>query len=86
MSSETITISSVASPETQIATIDSDSNEPTFPYGFGNQNPIMPPSLNGLNLPNLFNMLATMAVIRQDEKTAPNHRSRLIRLQSRRPQ
>ena len=31
MDPETITISSVASPEPQIVTIDSDSNEPTFP-------------------------------------------------------
>ena len=36
MAKETITISSVASPEPQIVTIDSDSNEPTFSYGFGN--------------------------------------------------
>ena len=39
---ETSTISSVASPEQQIVTIASHSNEPTFPYGFGNQNPISP--------------------------------------------
>ena len=31
LSTETITISSVASLEPQIVTIDSDSNEPTFP-------------------------------------------------------
>ena len=65
----------VASPEPQIVTIDSDSNEPTFPYGFRNQNPIVPPSLNDLNLPhnpfNAFNVLATMAVIRQDEEEPP---------------
>ena len=66
MAKLTITISSIAPPEPQIVTIDSYSNETTFPYGFGNQHPIMPPSLNDLNLPhNPFNVLATMAVIRQ---------------------
>ena len=66
---EAITTSSVASPEPQIFTIDSDSNKPTFPYGFGNQNTIIPPSLNDLNLPhNPFNVLATMAVFRVDEQ------------------
>ena len=63
---EMISISSIASPEPQIVTIDDDSNEPTMPYGFGRQFPIVPPSLNDLNLPpNPFNILATMA-------TAPN--------------
>ena len=63
--SETITTSSVASPEPQIVTIDSYSNEPTIPYGFGNQHAIVPLSPNDLNLPhNPFNVLATMAVIR----------------------
>ena len=33
-------------------------------YGFGQQHPIVPPSLNDLNLPpNPFNILATMAVV-----------------------
>ena len=72
MDPETITISSVASPEPQIVTLDSDSNEPTFPYAFGAQHPLVPPSLNDLNLPaNLFNVLATMAVIRQDQEESP---------------
>ena len=72
MDPETITISSVASPELQIVTIESDSNEPTFPYAFGAQHPIMPPSLNDLNLPaNPFNVLATMAVIQQDQEDSP---------------
>ena len=72
MEKEAITISSVASPEPQIVTIDSDSNEPTFPYRFGHQNPIVPPSLNDLNLPpNPFKVLATMAVFRQDEEGSP---------------
>ena len=69
---EVITISSVASPEPRIVTLDSDSNDPTMPYGFGNQQPIVPPSLNDLNLPpNPFNILATMAVIRSDEHYSP---------------
>ena len=69
---ETITISSVASLEPQIGTIDSDSNEPTFPYAFGAQYPIVPPSLNDLNLPpNPFNVLATMTVIQQDQEQSP---------------
>ena len=35
----------------------------TIPYGFGQQHPIVPPSLNDLNLPpNPFNILATMAI------------------------
>ena len=72
MDPETITISFVASPEPQIVTIDSDSNEPTFPYAFGAQHPIVPPSLNDLNLPpNPFNVLATMAVIQQDQEQSP---------------
>ena len=72
MAWETITISSVSSLEPRIVTIDSDSNEPKLPYGFGIQHPIMPPSLNNLNLPpNLFNALATMAVIRADEEYSP---------------
>ena len=69
---ENITISSVASPEPQIVTIESDSNEPTFPYAFGAQYPIVPPSLNDLNLPaNPFNVLASMTVIQQDQEDSP---------------
>ena len=72
MEPESITISSVASPEPQIVTIDSDSNEQTFPYAFGTQHPIVPPSLNDLNLPpNPFIVLATMAVIQQDQEDSP---------------
>ena len=57
-------VSSIASPEPQILTLNDDSNEPTTPYGFGWQLPIMPPSFNDLNLPpNPFNILAAMAVI-----------------------
>ena len=36
---ETISISSIASPEPQIVTIGDDSNEPTMPYGFEKQLP-----------------------------------------------
>ena len=66
---EAITIFSVASPEPQLVIIDSDSNETTFPYEFGTQHSIVPPNLNGLNLPpNPFNVLATMTVIQQDQE------------------
>ena len=69
---EVITISSDASPEPRIVTLDSDSNDPTMPYGFSNQQPIVPPSLNDLNLPpNPFNVLATMAVIRGNDEHSP---------------
>ena len=72
MDREVITISSFASPEPRIVTLDSDSNDPTMPYGFGIQQPIVPPSLNDLNLPpNPFNVLATTAVIRADEHYSP---------------
>ena len=61
-------ISSKASPEPRIFTIVDDSNEATMPYGFGRQLPIIPPSLNDLNLPpNLFNILNTMAVVTQTQ-------------------
>ena len=56
-------VSSIASPEPQILTIHDNSNEPTGPYGFVRQLPIVPPSLNDLNLPpNPFIILATMAM------------------------
>ena len=61
-------ILSIASPEPRIFTIDDDSNEPTMPYGFGRQLPIIPPSLNDLNLPpNPFNILNTMADVTQTQ-------------------
>ena len=73
---ETISISSIASPEPQIVTIDDDSNEPTMPYGFGRQFPIVPPSLNDLNLPpNPFNVLATMAIANNTEDANDNNYS-----------
>ena len=72
MEPEAITISSVASPEPHLVTIDSDSNEPLFPYAIGIEHPIVPPRLNDLNLPpNPFNVLATMAVIQQDQEDSP---------------
>ena len=56
-------ISTIASPQPYIFTIIDDSNEPTIPYDFGRQLPIVPPSLNDLNLPpDTFNILATMAI------------------------
>ena len=62
-------VSSIASAEPRIFTIDDDSNEPTMPYRFGRQLPIIPPSLNDLNvLPNSFNILATMAVANNTEE------------------
>ena len=72
MEREVITISSAASPEPRIVTLDSDSNDPTIPYGFGSQQPILSPSLNDLNLPpKPLNVLTTVAVIRQDQEDSP---------------
>ena len=63
-------ISTIASPQPHIFTINDDSNEPTIPYGFGRQLPMVPPSLNDLNLPpNPFSILATMAVVHQTQNT-----------------
>ena len=57
-------VSPIASPETQILTIHDDTNEPTMPNGLGRQLPIVPTSLNDLNLPpNPFHILATMVVV-----------------------
>ena len=67
---EIISISSIASPEPHIVTIDDDSNQITMPYGFGQQLPIVPPSLNDLNLPpNPFNILPTMAAVHPTQST-----------------
>ena len=69
---ETFTISSVASLEPQIVTVDSDSIENTIPHEFDRQHPIVPPSFKDLNLPpNPFIVLATMTVIRADEIYRP---------------
>ena len=71
-----ISISSIASPEPQIVTIYDDSNEPTMPYGFGRQFPLLLPSLNALNLPpNPFNILATMAIANNTEEANDNNYS-----------
>ena len=56
-------ISTIASPQPYIFTINDDSNEPTIPYGFGRQLPIVPPRLIDLSQSaNPFNILATMAI------------------------
>ena len=61
---EHITLSSIASPEPHLISIHSESKEPAFPYGYGRQDPIVPPGLNYLNLPaNPFNIPATMEVV-----------------------
>ena len=71
---ELISISSIASPEPHIVTIDSDTDELTIPYGFGRQLPIIPPRLKDLNLPhNLFNIPATMAVVNQEDGNDENY-------------
>ena len=80
-----LSVSSIAFPEPQILTNHDNSNESTMPYGFGRQLPIVPPSLNDLNLPpNPFNILATMAVVNHTEDENNNnysphsHQSHLI--------
>ena len=69
-------MSTIASPQPYISTINDDSNEPTIPYDFGRQLPIVPPSLNDLNLPpNPFNILATMAIANNTEDANDNNYS-----------
>ena len=69
-------VSSIASTQPPIFTIDDNSNEITMPYGFGRQLQIFPPSLNDLNLPpNPFNILATMAVVHQTQNTQDDNYS-----------
>ena len=69
-------ISTIASSHPYIVTINDDSNEPTIPYGFGWQLPIVPPSLNDLKLPpNPFNILATMAKANNTEDANDNNYS-----------
>ena len=54
-------VSTIPSPQPHFVTIDDDSNQITMPYGFGQQFPTVPPSLNDLNLPpNPFGVLNTM--------------------------
>ena len=87
MEREVITISSVASSEPRNVTLDSDSNDPTISYGFGGQQPIVPPSLSDLSLPpNPFNVLATMAVVRVDDVYSPPSPIHPSHLQFQRPQ
>ena len=75
-SQEKILKSTSKLPEPQIVTILPDSNEPTKPYGFGRQLPIIPPNLNDLNLPsNPFNILTTMAVAKHTEDGNGNNYS-----------
>ena len=62
------TISSFIFPEPDIVNLDNNSNEPIFPYGFGAQQPIVPPSLNDLNLQtNPFNTSPTEAVVQGNQ-------------------
>ena len=64
---EMLTLSSVTYPEPYIINTEADSKESTIPYGFGIQQPIVPPSLNDLNLPpNPFKLIATTVVIPAD--------------------
>ena len=71
------TISSITSPEPDVFTLDDNSNDPTFPYGFGAQQPIVPQSLNDLNLPpNPFDLLAAMAVVNQNPTQHDDNYSR----------
>ena len=90
MAVETITISSVASLEPQIVTIDSDSNKPTFQH-------FNTGSVINIQLCHPALMISTCRTTHsmcwllwssfdKRKSTAPNHRSRLIRLQSLRPQ
>ena len=70
------TFPSVTSPEPDLVTLDDDSNDPTFPYGFEVQQPIVPPSLNDLNLPRkTFNMLTTMVVVNPTDDGYDNNYS-----------
>ena len=62
------TISSDASSKPHILTLEDNSNEPTIPYSFGRQLPIIPLNLNDVNLPpNPFKILKKMAVVNHTE-------------------
>ena len=63
---EKISISSIASPGQQIVTFDSDSNEPTMPYGLGRQLLSCHQAWTNLQ-PNPFNVQATMLVVNATE-------------------
>ena len=58
------TLSSVTYPEPDIVTLVDNSNHSAIPYGFGVQQPIVPSSLNDINLPpNPLYIFASMAVV-----------------------
>ena len=64
-----LTISSVTSPEPDIVTFDENSNDPTLPYGFGAERPILPPIKNDLNP---FNTFGAMTVVQQNPTQLDN--------------
>ena len=74
---EMSTNSPFASPEPDIVTLDDNSNEPTFQYGFGAQQPIDLPSLKDLNRrPNPFKIQAALTeflknLTQHDNKYSP---------------
>ena len=85
-------ISTIASPQPYNFTINDDSNEPTIPYGFGQQLPIVPPSLNDLTLPPILSIfwrqwrLQKIMIRQMMTIIVRNHRSRQNHFQYRRPQ
>ena len=67
-------ISMIEYPQPYIFTINDNSDEPTIPYGLERQLPIVPPSLNDLNLPpNPFNILATMAIANNNDEAGDDN-------------
>ena len=82
-----ITISSVASTEPQIVSIDWDSSGPTITYWFGNQHPVChPASMISTCHPTHSMCWLRRQSFNQMMNTAPNHRGRPTRPQSLRPQ
>ena len=70
------TLSSVTTPEQDSVTLDDDYTDPTFPCGFGAQQPIVPSNLNDLNLsPSPFIKLAAMTVVLQNPTQQDNNYS-----------
>ena len=75
MARELITVSSIASLEPQIMTKESDSNKPTIPCGYARQVPIIPLSLNDLNLPlDPFSVMTSLSLAPITEAQLPNAR------------
>ena len=69
-------------PRTRYCKLNDDSNDPTFPYGFGANQPIVSPSLNNLILPpDRFNISAAITVVQQN----PIHHDNYYSLQSPKP-